>query len=493
MSKHNGKNLDVERIYTIEMIVDSFLLWLLLTATNLIGVVVVAQGEKIGSNSFCSSCFCHHNGQRPSFVAKKHSVVLPTAVEFLKPCNAFDDNSHGYHRREWTIRSRTFLKNHKERGEQEDEHEYHNDPVYNNKKEERSQWLCQRLGLSQAQLAKLITTAPFFLNARSETLNEKFNWMERRLDLKTPKQLTKLVLATPGTFSLNMPNNVGPKLDLIQNRIECTNVELVRLIETSPRVTLRSIDKIVEVLDVLETDLRIETAQDLRVLVLGGGALIASSATTLKPRIVWFQRTLQVDDDEDDDSVAGATGPTKLGKLLRHHGGVLTFDTEKTLEPKVQWLKQRLNATDEEAAYLLRCRIQILQLHMESTLESKFSWLMNRYGLKDTTDLKRMLLALPSIVGYNHVKNIEPKLTFYEELLGDKQKTNQFVTRDPRFLSYSLENRIKPRVEQAEEIGMKINPSTLNNIIKATDERWSRAVSNHQRKAAKELSEGGGL
>ena len=88
-----------------------------------------------------------------------------------------------------------------------------------------------------------------------------------------------------------------------------------------------------------------------------------------------------------------------------------------------------------------------------------------------------MIQRLPSLFCYNIDSNLEPTLNFYIDALdGDENKAISFVTKNPSSFGRSLEKRLKPRLEEAQSIGMKIDYTCLNYITRHTNDEWNRKV-----------------
>ena len=65
--------------------------------------------------------------------------------------------------------------------------------------------------------------------------------------------------------------------------------------------------------------------------------------------------------------------------------------------------------------------------------------------------------------------------------MGDESNALAFVIHNPTSLSYSLEKRLKPRLEEAKEAGMIIYSTCLNSIMVRTDLQWDKKIAKQQR------------
>ena len=87
-----------------------------------------------------------------------------------------------------------------------------------------------------------------------------------------------------------------------------------------------------------------------------------------------------------------------------------------------------------------------------------------------------MIQRLPSLFCYNIDSNLEPTLNFYIDALGEESTAISFVTKNPSSLRMSLEKRLKPRLEEAQAAGMKIDSTCLQYIWRDTNDQWNERV-----------------
>jgi len=87
-----------------------------------------------------------------------------------------------------------------------------------------------------------------------------------------------------------------------------------------------------------------------------------------------------------------------------------------------------------------------------------------------------MIQRDPAPIGLNIINNLEPTLDFYIDALGGEDEAISFVTKNPSSFGYSLENRLKPRLEEVKLAGMDIDYSCLYQLIFCTKDKWNRKV-----------------
>ena len=128
--------------------------------------------------------------------------------------------------------------------------------------------------------------------------------------------------------------------------------------------------------------------------------------------------------------------------------------------------------------------VTILSYSIENKIEPQLSWLQSRFGLDDE-GLRSMLCTSPTLLNVNMKNIIEPKLDFYADILGEDESI-RLIAKDPRFLTYSLEKRLKPRLAEASALGIIMDSCFLNYLAKLTDEKWGNKIEKYKLKQMKE-------
>ena len=94
----------------------------------------------------------------------------------------------------------------------------------------------------------------------------------------------------------------------------------------------------------------------------------------------------------------------------------------------------------------------------------------------DDNGLSNMVRKHPSLLTYGIDTNIEPKIAFFaNEVYGGSKKGEIAALRlaghDPKFLSYSLEKRLRPRLKEIRELGIEQKMS-IGSWVKLTPAKW---------------------
>merc|ERR1719291_291553 len=127
---------------------------------------------------------------------------------------------------------------------------------------------------------------------------------------------------------------------------------------------------------------------------------------------------------------------------------------------------------------MIRRYPNIFGLSIGDNIEPKLDWLQKRLSLNDS-ELSNFVQKFPSLLNFNVDTNIEPTLNFYIDALGDEDQALNLVIRRPALISLSLENRLKPRLQEAQDYGMTIDSGCLTRIGSYTNKQWSRSLAKY--------------
>jgi hypothetical protein len=129
---------------------------------------------------------------------------------------------------------------------------------------------------------------------------------------------------------------------------------------------------------------------------------------------------------------------------------------------------------DKSLSKLVQAQPPVLGYSIEDNLEPKLAWLQERLSLDDQS-LSEFVQKQPPLLGCNIATNLEPTIKFYEDCVGSKAAI-QLISKTPGILTYSLENRLQPRLVECQEAGMPMDAGTIRRIACYTDLRWSSSM-----------------
>jgi len=134
-------------------------------------------------------------------------------------------------------------------------------------REKKLKALQQRLGLSDTELKTVVLRLPAVLGYNVEVLEKKLKALQQRLGL-SEAELRKVVLRLPPVLSYSVEKNVLPKLDWLQQRLGLREAELQQVVLRLPPVLGLSVEKnLAPKLDWLQEELGLSD-EALRELIL---------------------------------------------------------------------------------------------------------------------------------------------------------------------------------------------------------------------------------
>lgn len=287
------------------------------------------------------------------------------------------------------------------------------------------EYLTRTLGVSDDKIWKVSGKEWNILTLEIGVLEGRVRWLSERLALKE-NEVKKIAQQHPNILQKQSEDNLAPKLDYLQSRLLLDDASLRKLILTAPQVLGKSIED------------------------------------NLEPKLDWLQQRLHLDD-------------AAVSKMIKRHPVIFCYDIDTTLEPTLNWLQQRLGLDDAAVSKMIKLLPALFGYNIDTNLEPKLEWLQQRFDLSNSA-VSDMIQKCPSILGYNVDTNLGPTLNFYIDALGDEGEALALVTQYPNLLSYSLEKRLKTRLEQAQDTGSMIDANFLQRIAGYTSDKWQRSL-----------------
>lgn len=299
------------------------------------------------------------------------------------------------------------------------------------KEAERVECLKSVLSLNDEQVSRMVKRFPVLLNTKwnEKNLDEKIRWLTERLGTER-KNISKMIQHQPATLLFSMQANVE-KLDYLQERFSLSNEELLRLLFRSRH-------------------------------------LINLTIGTIKGRIEFLQSQLAIDDENL--------------KRIVIKGRIMEKKSETTGE-KLEFLRNRLRlGSNEELMRLVRRRPGILCCSVEGKLEPKLNFFQTRLGLTNR-EVRDFVLLCPACLE-GSIEKAEATIDFLESAFG-ADTTKEFLLGKPGLILHSIEERYKPRLEQAQQAGLTIDFGAISRIAIYTDKRWAASLEFQKKKLLK--------
>lgn len=162
-------------------------------------------------------------------------------------------------------------------------------------------------------------------------------------------------------------------------------------------------------------------------------------------------------------------GVSRWERVLLKYPQVLTHSVDMVLKPKLVYLQKFL---DIPTAKQLVTHYPPLLWLSSDLLEAKFTFLQDSLDLtKEETEM--MIETYPQLMGLSILNNLEPTIGFLRTCLSTEQ-LRDFVLYQPALLAYSLEQRIRPRLEQMNDldIAFAYAPAYLMSMSDSKFQEW---------------------
>mmetsp|Transcript_3980 Transcript_3980/g.6119 ORF Transcript_3980/g.6119 Transcript_3980/m.6119 type:complete len:403 (-) Transcript_3980:20-1228(-) len=324
-------------------------------------------------------------------------------------------------------------------------------------------YLTRKLGLTKDQVQRLQTDGlPNILTLEEGVLEERVDWLKKRLKLRNNKQVRKIVQHQPHVLA-KLSSTVAQKIDYLQTRLLLSDNSLRKMFLEAPHLLPCSTKNMEDTLNWLQKRLRLDDRQLAKLICRAPYTLGCSVSENLEPTLVWIKLRLNVLDD------------FSISRVVQKMPRILHLNIEANLEPKFDWLQHQFNLDDEALGKMVQRSPTFLGLSID-TWEVKLDWIERRLHLSDQ-ELSEFIVRYPCLLNCNIESNLDLTLNFYIDALGNESEAAKLVTNNPSLLAYSLEKRLKPRLQESRDAGILIDAGCLRRIGQYTNDYWEIAIS----------------
>ncbi|CAO2834144.1 unnamed protein product [Amaranthus hypochondriacus] len=162
------------------------------------------------------------------------------------------------------------------------------------------------------------------------------------------------------------------------------------------------------------------------------GNIIATSPQLLLQRPEEFQKVVKFLQDLGFDNES-------IGKILARCPEIFASRTEETLQKKLEFLSN-LGILKQEYPRVLKKYPELFVSDIDRTVVPRMKYLM-KSGLTER-NVATMIVRFSPLIGYSIEEVLRPKLDFLVNTMGKSVKE---VVYYPRYFSYSMDKKIKPR------------------------------------------------
>lgn len=199
----------------------------------------------------------------------------------------------------------------------------------------------------------------------------------------------------------------------------------------------------------------VEQLDDLGVRTTKLGKVIATSPQLLLQRPEEFRKVVGFLQDLGFDK-------DSIGKILARCPEIFATRSKDTLQQKLEFLTG-LGILKQELPRVIKKYPEFFVLDIDKSVMPRLRYLM-KSGLTER-NIASMIVRFSPLLGYNTEEVLRPKLEFLVNTMGKSVKEVLYY---PRYFSYSMEKRIKPRFLVLR--GMNVNCSLKDMLAKNDDE-----------------------
>lgn len=337
-------------------------------------------------------------------------------------------------------------------------------------------FLVRALDLSKAELRRMVMECPSILGYSLGNLKQKILFFMNTLGYYQGEESGKdrareLLVGTPKLLTAAVDTGLLPRMTFLRNEIQFSLEELRELYEKNPKLLLYSLDGNLreKIVFFFILQLQMEPKHVRKILLSYPQVMDYNLDNHMKPIAEYFMSDL------DFSAVELRSIILKFPRLFTH--------SLVKIKHVVGFLRYELALDGQQVKRVVFQAPQILGLDTEGTLAEKVNFL--RHGLELTeAELGTVLSKMPTLLCLGVSTNLMPKLEYLDEALaiaGSAHAVKDAVLKQPTLLGYSLDKRIRPRMEQL--IAAGVNPTKITVGISMPEESFQEWLSSSQAKA----------
>jgi mTERF domain-containing protein, mitochondrial len=338
-------------------------------------------------------------------------------------------------------------------------------------------FLLRALGLGRDELRHLVVTCPAILCYSISNLKSKIRFFSECMKFTTD-ECRELLLRKPELFRSSVQTGLVPHFQFLTDDMEIPPDQLQRIVQKSPVILLYSLEQnlVPKLVYYMIMRLQMNTAQIAKLLLAFPQILDYHLDRTILPVTLYFFKELDVSEIEFRNILL------KFPRLVTH--------SLRKIKRTIGYFRFELNMLPAQVKKVLYRAPAILGLSLERNIQPKVQYLQTSLKLSDE-ELHTVLAAMPSVLLLNSESNIRPKLEFLNATVHrisenhDISDVREIVMRLPTLLGYSLEKRIVPRMNTILEAGCE--PSCITIGIPMTESDFNTWLHRRVRKRQRSM------
>jgi mTERF domain-containing protein len=294
-------------------------------------------------------------------------------------------------------------------------------------------FLTQELDADEQSLRELVLAAPSLINYSATNLARKVRFFTKHLGF-TVVECRHLWTAEPKLVYAGVQSGLIPRMKFYLNELGLRKDQLRGIIKKNPRLLLYSVDMnlVPKLVFHLILTLNMEPSKVRKIILSYPNYVDYNLDDHILPITRYFIQDLEYSSNE-------------FSVILYKFPRVMT-NSLRRIKSVVGYLRYQVGLSGVQVKRLLYQSPQIVSLRNEH-LHQQIESLRLLFDLSDE-EVTRVMVAMPTLLVLSVSRNLEPKRTFLFETFGDdRAAVKAAVLRLPTLLGYSLEKRIRPRIE----------------------------------------------
>jgi mTERF domain-containing protein len=279
----------------------------------------------------------------------------------------------------------------------------------------------------------------------------------------------KLLLKHPRLLSAGVQTGLIPRLKFLHREVEISIEDLRVIVQKNPRILEMSVDQNLQpkLIFFFILTLRMQPKEVSKMLVKFPQILDFNLDNHISPIYRYF--------------LSLNLSTYEFSRILQRAPNVISLSLPR-IKQRIEYLKFELNLEADAIRRILHQSPQIISLSQEN-LETSIQFLLDTVApgtslttviteKDDKTDehdgvgtrtsdsrnplgiVQTIITGLPSILNLSIERNLQPKVEYLGDRLGEEELSSALMC-CPTLLGYSLENRIRPRLEQILAAGVE--------------------------------------
>jgi len=326
-------------------------------------------------------------------------------------------------------------------------------------------FLRDELGLSEEAMWKITFEAGSALGMTAQTLRKKVEVLQKAMNLSA-EDVRLLLEKQPTLLHLSADNNLAPTIDVLRNNLKLKKADLRRLVLASPSILTYQTSTLLSKIHFFVKNLGFSQTVCKSLWMEEPRLMRASVKTGLEPRLTFFRKDLEISDTKirrilrsnprilicslDGNLIPKLIfyliltlhmSPSDVERLLLRFPQFVNYGLDTHISPVSQYFLQGLDYSTTELKAIMLKFPRLISFSLPR-IKRRAGYLRFQVGL-NAMEVKRVLYQAPQVVSLRE-ENIEQKLIYLRSICSDSKT---LIVGMPTLLLLSIEDNLRPKHE----------------------------------------------